>query len=340
MRVWELVDGFAPEHLRLAERPDPSPGPGQVLVRIGAASLNYRDTLVIRGGYGPRVGLPLIPVSDGAGSVAAVGAGVAEVRPGDRVAPLFFQDWQGGPPSPEKLFRSLGGPLDGALADFMCVDAAGVARIPPDLSDAEAACLPCAGLTAWSAIAGSDGEPGVRPGETVLVEGTGGVALFALQFARIAGARVIITSSSDEKLARARALGADATINYRTTPDWDRAVKDLTGGVGCDLTVELGGADTLAKAIRATKPGGRIALIGVLSGAEARIALPLVVMRQVRLQGIAVGSKDGFQAMVRAISRHHLHPVIDREYPFAEAPAALAAAHRGGHFGKLVIRLR
>jgi NADPH:quinone reductase-like Zn-dependent oxidoreductase len=308
---------------------------------MGAASLNYRDTLVIRGGYGPRVTLPLVPVSDGAGTVERAGEGVRDVKPGDRVAPLFFQDWQGGPPSPEKFFRTLGGPVDGALADCMCVDAAGVARVPPHLSEAEAACLPCAGLTAWSAIAGVDGDgSGVRAGETVVVQGTGGVALFALQFAKLAGARVILTSSSDEKLARGRALGADETINYRTTPEWDRVVKDMTGGVGCDLIVELGGAETLPKAIRAVKAGGRLALIGVLSGAAATIALPLVVMRQVRLQGIAVGSKDGFEAMARAMTVHGIRPVIDRTYGFEAAPAAFAAAHAGGHFGKLVISHR
>lgn len=334
MRVWELKDGFAPELLRQGERPDPQPGPHQVVVGMRTASLNFRDSLVVRGGYGPRIGLPLIPVSDGAGEVLAVGAKVRRLKPGDRVAPLFFQRWQGGRPDQGKMFDSLGGPVDGVLAEKMCLDEDGVAVIPEHLDWAEAACLPCAGLTAWSAIVGV-GRTG--PGDTVLVQGTGGVALFALQFAKAAGARVIITSSSDAKLERARALGADETINYRATADWDRVVKELTGGAGCDHVVELGGAETLERSVRAIRIGGTLSLIGVLSGAAAALPLPLVVMRQVRMQGITVGSRDDFEAMARAIARHRLRPVVDRVFAFNEVPAAFAAFDQGGHFGKVCI---
>jgi NADPH:quinone reductase and related Zn-dependent oxidoreductases len=335
MRVWELRDGFAPEHLRLGERPEPVPGAGQVVVAMRAASLNYRDSLVIRGRYGPRVALPLIPVSDGAGEVVAVGPSVRRVKPGDRVAPLFFQRWQGGRPDQDKMFDSLGGPVDGVLTEQMCLSEDGVAVIPPHLDWAEAATLPCAGLTAWTAIV-TDGRVG--PGDTVLVQGTGGVALFALQFAKLAGARVIVTSSSDAKLERVRALGADETINYRQTPAWDRVVKEMTGGAGCDHIVELGGAETLERSVRAIRIGGTLSLIGVLSGAAASLALPLVVMRQVRMQGITVGARDGFEAMAGAIGQHGLRPVVDRVFSFDDVPAAFATFDQGAHFGKICIR--
>jgi NADPH:quinone reductase-like Zn-dependent oxidoreductase len=336
MKVWELRDAFGLDHLRQAERPDPTPGRGQVLLEMRAASLNFRDTLMVRGGYGSRVTTPLIPVSDGAGIVAAVGDGVRRVKVGDRVAPMFFQDWFGGEARQAKFYASLGGPLDGVLTTRMVVDEQGVALVPPHLDDAGAASLPCAALTAWSALTG---DPELRPGATVLVQGTGGVALFALQFARIMGARVILTSSSDDKLARAKDLGADHTVNYRTTPDWDRTVKDLTDGEGCDHVVELGGADTLAKSVRAVRTGGQISLIGVLSGANAALALPLVVMRSLRLHGVTVGSRDGFEAMVRAMTHHGIRPVIDRVFGFDEVPAAFAHLEGGRHVGKVCIRI-
>lgn len=336
MRVWELKKAFGLGNLTLSERPKPEPQRGQVVLAMGAASLNYRDTLMVEGGYGSRIKTPLIPVSDGVGRVAAVGEGVERVRVGDRVAPLFFQDWMGGEPRQAKFHNSLGGPLDGVLTEFMCVDEQGVAAVPEHLSDEEAACLPCAALTAWSALA-VHGHTG--PGDTVLVQGTGGVALFALQFAKMMGARVIITSSSDEKLSRVRELGADETINYRQTPEWDRTVKDLTGGEGCDHVIELGGADTLERSIRAARIGGRISLIGVLSGAAAKMTLPLVVMRSLALQGVTVGSRDGFEAMGRAIQAHGTRPVVDKVYCFDEAPDAFARVKSGRHFGKVCIRM-
>jgi NADPH:quinone reductase-like Zn-dependent oxidoreductase len=335
MRVWELQDAFGLDHLKPVERPRPKPGPRDVLIEIRAASLNYRDILVVNGGYAPRARPPLIPVSDGAGVVAEVGERVERIGVGDRVCPMFFPGWIGGEARQEKMFATLGGPVDGALAETMCVGEEEVARIPDHLGFEEAACLPCAALTAWTALAGEDR---VAPGETVLVQGTGGVAVFALQFAKLMGARVILISSRDDKLARGRQLGADEVINYRTTPEWDKKVKELTGGEGCDQVIELGGGETLARSIRAARTGGRISLIGVLSGAVASVPLPLVVMRSLRLQGVTVGSRDGFEAMCRAIARHHLHPVIDRVFGFDDTPAAFRHLASGRHFGKVCIR--
>lgn len=335
MEVWQLTDGFGIDHLQRITRPDPAPGPHDVLLEMKAASLNYRDVLAVNGGYAPRAQPPLIPVSDGVGVVIAAGAAVTRVRIGDRVCPMFFQDWIGGEARQAKMFTSLGGPVDGTLAQLMCLGEQGVAVVPEHLSDEQAATLPCAALTAWSALA-AQGDVG--PGDTVLVQGTGGVALFALQFAKLMGARVILTSSRDDKLARGRQLGADEAINYRATPDWDRVVKDMTGGEGCDHVIELGGADTLARSIRAARIGGSISVIGVLSGAKAEMALPLVVMRNLRLQGITVGSRDGFEAMCRAVARHRLHPVIDRVFSFDDAPAAFRHLAAARHFGKVCIR--
>lgn len=334
MRVWELKDAFGLDNMTLGERPDPEPGPGEVLLRMKAASLNFRDTLLVEGGYGARITTPLIPVSDGVGEVVATGPGVAGCKVGDRVCPLFFQSWQGGEARQAKMFDSLGGPVDGALGELRTFPERGVARVPEHLSDAEAASLPCAGLTAWSALTAF--TP-LRAGDTVLVQGTGGVALFALQFAKLAGARVIITSSSDAKLDRARALGADHLINYGTTPDWDRTVKDLTGGEGCDHVIELGGAETVDKSIRAARTGAQVSVIGVLSGAKAAVTLPLVVMRSLRMQGVTVGSRDDFEAMCRAMAEAAMHPVVDRVFPFEEAPEAFRYLKAGGHFGKVCI---
>jgi NADPH:quinone reductase-like Zn-dependent oxidoreductase len=335
MRVWELQEAFGLDHLRRIERARPEPGPRDVLIEMRAASLNYRDVLVVDGAYAPRARPPLIPVSDGVGVVSAVGERVRRVGVGDRVCPMFFPEWAGGEARQEKMFATLGGPLDGALAETMCVGEEGVARVPDHLSDEEAACLPCAALTAWTALAG---DVRVAPGETVLVQGTGGVALFALQFAKMMGARVILTSSRDDKLARARQLGADEVINYRTTPDWDKRVKEITGGEGCDQVIELAGGESLARSIRAARIGGRISLIGVLAGAQATVPLPLVVMRSLRLQGVTVGSRDGFEAMCRAIAGHRLHPVVDRVFAFEEAPAAFRHLASGRHFGKVCVR--
>jgi len=336
MKAIEIRGGFGLDHLAAVERPDPRPGHGEVLVRVRAVSLNYRDLLTVRGQYNPKQKLPLVPCSDGAGEVVAVGAGVTRVRPGDRVCANFAQRWIAGEPTREKLRSTLGGPLDGMLAERVVLAAEGVVHAPEHLTDEEAATLPCAGLTAWSALV-DDG--GLAAGGTVLLQGTGGVSIFALQFAKLIGARAILTSSADEKLARARELGADETINYRQTPEWGARVKELTGGAGADLVVEVGGAGTLEQSLRAVRMGGTIALIGVLAGNALELPLPLIFMQRVRLQGVLVGPRESFEAMNRAIALHRLRPVVDRVFPWTEVRAALELMERGGHFGKICLRI-
>jgi NADPH:quinone reductase-like Zn-dependent oxidoreductase len=337
MKVWEIGEAFGLDNLAQAERAEPEPRPGQVKLRMLAASLNYRDLVVIQGQYGRHIRPPLIPLSDGVGEVVAVGEGVTRIAVGDRVTPLFFQGWIGGAPTAEVTGpTTTGGPLDGTLAEFMVLSADSVVRVPGNLSDEGAATLPCAALTAWSALVTWGG---VRPGETVVIQGTGGVSLFALQFAKMLGATAIVTSSSDAKLERARDLGADHTINYRETEDWDKAVKALVDRDGADHVVEVGGADTLARSVRCVRVGGMISLIGVLSGGTAEIALPLVLMRNVRVQGVTVGSREGHEAMARAIGAHGLKPVVDRVFGFDEVPAALAHLASGKHFGKVCVRI-
>ncbi len=336
MRVFQIQDDWGFDHLQLAARPEPKPGPGQVLLKMKAASLNYRDLVVPNRGYGSFTGkLPLIPISDGVGEVVEVGSGVTRVKVGDRVCPCFHQGWIAGEPDLERLTQTLGGPIDGAMADYMCLSEQGVVEAPAHLSDEEAATLPCAALTAWSALV-TYGR--LTPGARVLVQGTGGVALFALQFAKLLGAHVTVISSSDEKLARAKALGADASINYTTTPEWSKPAREATGGRGFDHIVELGGEKTLPQSLRAIRPGGTISMIGVLSGSALSAPLGHVVTRQVRLQGITVGHRDGFEAMMRAIDQHRLRPVIDRVFAFEQLKDALAYLKSGAHFGKICIR--
>ncbi|NTV64893.1 MAG: NAD(P)-dependent alcohol dehydrogenase [Oscillochloris sp.] len=335
MRVFQLEGGWSADHLVMAERPKPEPGPGQVLLRMCAASLNYRDTVVLQRGYGAQTGqLPLVPVSDGVGEVVALGPGVARVKVGDRVCPMFNPSWIGGRPTAARLSLTLGGPIDGVMQEYLCIDAESVALAPAHLSDIEAATLPCAALTAWSALV-TEGR--IEPGDRVLIQGTGGVSLFALQFAKMLGAFTIVTSSSNQKLERARALGADAILSYRETPEWGRSVREIAGGEGVDHIVEVGGQQTLPQSLRAIRAGGTISMIGVLSGPSMEARLGLVVTRQVRLQGITVGSRDGFEAMARAISQHKLHPVVDRIFPFEELPQALSYLTSGAHFGKICI---
>jgi NADPH:quinone reductase-like Zn-dependent oxidoreductase len=321
--------------LQLEALPDARPGPGEVLVRVRAAALNFRDLLVARGHYSRNLPLPLIPLSDGAGDVAEVGPGVTRVKPGDRVAAAFMTGWMDGPASEEKARTALGGAVDGMLAQARVLPQDGLVLVPDHLSYEEASTLPCAAVTAWHALMVGRG---LAPGDTVLVQGTGGVSLFALQFARLAGARVIATSSQDEKLERVRALGASDGINYKTNPDWDAAVRALTGGVGVDHVIEVGGAGTLGKSLRAVRMGGRISLIGVLSGAGDVNFVP-ILMKNVQVQGIFVGSRAMFETMNRAIALHQLRPVIDRVFEFDQVPAALKYLESGAHFGKVVIRI-
>jgi NADPH:quinone reductase-like Zn-dependent oxidoreductase len=324
------------EGLRTEDLPTPAPGPGQVLVRVRAVSLNYRDLLVIKGLYSRNLPLPLVPLSDGAGEVAEVGPGVIRVKPGDRVAAAFMQTWIDGGPTEEGSKSALGGAIDGMLAEYVLLNENGLVHVPDHLTFEEAATLPCAGVTAWHALFA---ERCLMPGESVLVLGTGGVSLFAFQFARMAGSRVIITSSSDEKLDRARKLGACDTINYKTHPEWDRRVRELTGGEGVDHVVEVGGAGTLSKSLRAAKIGGHVSMIGVLSGGSGDIALFPVLMKNLRIQGIYVGSRAMFEAMNRAIAQSQLRPVIDRVFAFEQAADALRHMESGSHFGKIVIRI-
>lgn len=336
MRALEVRGAFGLDHLALVERPDPDPGPGQIAVRLTAASLNYRDLMMVQGSYNPRQPLPLIPGSDGVGRVEAVGEGVTRVKVGDRVSSILNPKWLAGEPSREQARAALGGPLDGTLAERMLFDEEGVVHVPPSLSDEEAATLPCAGVTAWSALV-TEGK--LEAGQTVVVQGTGGVSLFALQIARLHGARVIVTSSSDEKLERARLLGASDGINYRTCPEWGKRVRELTGGLGADHVVEVGGAGTLQQSLAAVRFAGTVHLVGVLAGAKTDLALTQVFMQKVRLLGILVGSRASFEALNRAIELHAMRPVIDRVFPFAEARAAFDHLASGTHFGKIVIKL-
>lgn len=335
MKVYELL-AFGLENLRVAERPDPEPGPGQVLVAVRAASLNYRDLMMVRGHYDPRMPLPLVPLSDGVGEVVAMGEGVERVAVGQRVMGAFSQGWIAGQATKAMRKTTLGGPIDGMLASHCLLSAEGVVPAPSHLSDAQAATLPCAGVTAWVALM-DDG--GLAPGQTVLVQGTGGVSIFALQLARRVGARVIATSSSDEKLARARELGAAATINYRANEAWEREVLSLTEGEGVDLVVEVGGAGTFGKALRCTRVGGRVATIGVLSGVKGEVDLIPILMSRIRVQGVFVGSRSHLEALAAAVSEAKLEPVVDRVLPFAEAPAAFAHMASGAHFGKIVVEV-
>jgi NADPH:quinone reductase-like Zn-dependent oxidoreductase len=334
MKVFQIQDDWSMDHLRIATRPDPRPGPGEVLLRMKAASLNYRDLLVPLRGYGAHTGtLPLIPLSDGVGEVIEAGTGVARVRVGDRVCPCFRQGWIDGPPEPSYL--NLGGPLDGTMSELMCVPAEGVVKVPAYLSDEQAATLPCAALTAWSALRMDER---LAPGARVLVQGTGGVALFALQFAKLMGAQVTVISSSDEKIARARALGADAALNYRTTPEWAKATRDITDGQGYDHILELGGEHTLPQSLLCVRTGGAISIIGVLSGAKMSLEVGRVVMKQARMHGIGVGHRNGFEAMVRALAQHRVEPVVDRVFEFDALKDAFAYLKSAAHFGKICIR--
>ncbi|MFT4096585.1 MAG: NAD(P)-dependent alcohol dehydrogenase [Rhodoblastus sp.] len=333
MRAWEVQGEWGIDHLRMVETQARQPGAGEVLIRMRAASVNYRDLLTVQGMGGTRR-LPLVPFSDGAGEVIAVGGGVTRVKAGDRVCPMFFEGWIDGRPDAAKRARPLGGPLPGVLQDEFVAKSEAVSAIPKGWSFEEAATLPCAGLTAWRALM-VEGE--LKAGETVLVQGTGGVSIFALQFAKMAGARVIATSSSDEKLERAKALGADATVNYKTTPEWAKAALEMTGGAGVDHVVEVGGAGTLNQSLEAAKIGGCIEVIGVLSGFSQQIAMPTLFSKNLRMIGLSVGSREMFESMVAAIDKAGMKPVIDRTFAFDQVPDALRCMKGAGHFGKICI---
>lgn len=336
MKAHEIRDGFGLDHLVATERPVPEPGPGQVRVRVSAVSLNHRDLMMVRGEYNPRQPLPLVPCSDGVGTVEALGPGVRGVKEGDRVAGLFAQRWLAGPPSADALRSTLGGPLDGMLAEQVVLDAQGVAPVPDHLDDVEAATLPCAALTAWSALVTL---AHVRAGDVVLVQGSGGVSTFALDFACMHGARVIATTSSAHKAEGLRQRGAWQVIDHRAVPQWGKAARALTGGEGVDHVVEVGGVGTLAQSLRAVRPGGTVSLIGVLAGGTADLSLTPALMTQVRIQGVFVGHREGFLAMGRAIAQHQLRPRVDRTFAFEEARAAFEHLASGAHVGKVCIRV-
>jgi NADPH:quinone reductase-like Zn-dependent oxidoreductase len=336
VKAIEIQGSFGLENLRLVDRPEPSVGPGQVKLRMRAASLNYRDFLTVTGMYNPKQPLPLIPCSDGVGEVVEVGEGVSRFQVGDRVAPIFAQRWLAGAPEVDRLRSTLGGPLDGTLAELLVVSEEGAVKLPAHLSDEEGACLPCAAVTAWSALV-TDG--GLRAGQTVLVLGTGGVSIFGLQIAHHHGARVIVTSSSDEKLARAQELGAWKGINYRENPDWGKEVRKLTGGRGVDHILEVGGAGTLSQSLGAVTMGGRIALIGVLAGVVSDIPVTRILMNKVTVAGVLVGHRESFEDMNRAFEVGEIRPVVDQVFPLAETRQALEHMAAGKHFGKIVIRL-
>lgn len=332
------LNAFGLDNIALTSTEIPTLAPHDVLVTLTAASLNYRDLMVVLGHYNPKMELPRTLGSDAAGTVTAVGSAVTRFQPGDRVATLFFQDWLDGPFLPTTGKSALGGPIDGAFTTSRLFSEDGLIHIPTHLSDEQAATLPCAALTAWNALV----EKGrIHAGQTVLILGTGGVSLFALQIAKLHGARTIVTSSSDEKLQRARALGADETINYRTTPDWDKAVKDLTHGLGVDHVVEVGGANTLALSASAAAFNGHIYVIGVLSGASGPGLDPRsALVKSLNVHGIYVGSRAMFQRMNAAFALANTQPVIDRVFPLTEARAAFEHMQNGSHFGKIVLSLK
>jgi NADPH:quinone reductase-like Zn-dependent oxidoreductase len=320
--------------LKLVECDTPEPADTEILIRVHAASINYRDHAIVSGKYfGGTLQRDTVPLSDGAGEVVAAGNAVSRFKPGDRVIGNFFQGWVDGEPNHATL-NALGSPADGMLAEYVVLDEQGAVACPAHLSYDEAATLPCAALTAWNALHVS-GQ--ARPGQTVLALGTGGVSIFALQFARICGARVIITSSSDEKLARAAELGAAAGINYTKTPDWQQKVLGLTSGKGADHVIEVGGAGTLAKSMQSVGYRGQVTLIGVLSGREGDTNPHVLMLKNARLVGIFVGSRVMFEQMNVAVSVNKMRPVVDRIFPFADAAAAYKYQLEGKHFGKVVI---
>lgn len=336
MKAYEIQSNAGIDALALVDRPQPKPTAGQVLIQVKATSLNYRDLLVAEAAYGAGQKYPLIPLSDGAGEVVAVGEGVTRVKIGDRVAATFFPDWIYGSLTKEKMKSDLGGGIDGMLAEYVVLHQDGLVILPDYLSDIEGATLPCAAVTAWHALVT---KGNIRAGDSILLLGTGGVSIFALQFAKIHGARVIITSSSDQKLARAKQLGADETINYKTTPDWEKQVYQLTNRTGVDHVIEVGGAGTLPKSLQAVRIGGRISLIGLLSGRGNEIDPMPILFKSLTVQGIYVGSREMFEAMNQAMQQHQIKPIIDRVFAFTEAREAYHYLKSAAHFGKVVINL-
>jgi NADPH:quinone reductase-like Zn-dependent oxidoreductase len=335
MHAYVLPGPSGIDALQERDLPMPKAKRGQVLVKVHACSLNYRDLAIVSGNYRMGSKPDLVPLSDGAGEVVEVGEGVTRWKVGDRVASCFFQRWLGGEAGPEAAPSALGGAIDGMLAQYVALEENGVVAIPAHLSYDEAATLPCAAVTAWHALMV---HGGLIAGRTILVQGTGGVSIFGLQIAKMMGANIVVTSSSDAKLERAKGMGATHLINYKSTPDWDKAAIELTAGRGVDQVVEVGGAGTLAKSIGAIRPGGRVSMIGVLSGA-AELNPMLIMAKRANIQGISVGSTQMFEALNAAISANAVKPVIDKVFDFADTKAAFAHLKGASHFGKIVIRM-
>lgn len=332
MRAWVLDGGFGVEHLHWSECEIPGPAAEQILVRLHAASLNYRDVLIVEGSYNPRLPMPRILGSDGAGEVIAVGSAVDRFRVGDRVIGCFMQKWVDGPLTDTAARSTLGADRDGTFAQYVLLEQTGAVPLPADWDYASAATLPCAALTAWNALISSE----CQPGKTVLLLGTGGVSIFGLQLAKAMGARVLLLSGQEHKRELATQLGADATANYHTVPEWDRWVREQTEGQGADIILEVGGAGTLERSLRAVRRGGYIALIGVLAGRGTIDPVP-ILMKAVRLQGIFVGCRKMFEDMLAFLQQQRLRPVIDRRFPLPELPVAWEQMRRGSHFGKIVL---
>ena len=335
MKLYEIA-AFGIENLRRSEITPTEPRANEVMIRVRAVSLNYRDLLMVRGHYHPNLQFPRIPVSDGAGEIVAIGEDVTSWKVGDRVVVPFFPDWLDGAMTPAKTAGALGGNADGMLREFITIRADAPVPIPDHLSFEQAATLPCSAVTAWNSlfVAGT-----LKPGETVLIQGTGGVSLFGLQFAKLAGAEIILISSSDEKLERGHAMGAHHLINYRHQPDWEKNVLALTQRRGVDVTIEVGGSGTLARTMRATANSGRISLVGILAGAGGDVSILPILHKAITVNGIYVGSRAMFETMNVALARHRLEPVIDRIFSFDEAPDAFRHLEGAGHFGKVVIRV-
>ena len=329
------IQAFGIDNLKIVDRETPRPGAREVLVRMTAASLNYRDYLVAKGDYNPKMKLPRVPLSDGAGVVEELGPEVTRAKKGDRVAGCFMQTWVEGPPTPEKGESALGGAIDGVLSEYVLFHEDGLVQSPPSLTDVETVALPCAGVTAWHALFE---HTNVAPGDTVLLQGTGGVSTLALLFARAAGLRILLTSSSDEKIGLAREMGADEAINYKKTPDWDKEARKLTDGLGVDHVVDVGGNDTMPRSLKAVRTGGVISSIGILAGKEPSISAGQILMNSIRVQGIYVGSRAMFERMNRAIEFHKLKPAIDKVFPWSEFKEALHYMEGQSHVGKICLK--
>lgn len=337
MRALSITAPWGPDAIQVVEAPDPTPGHGQVLVRMKACSLNYRDYLMIHGMYGRAAATAndvITPFSDGCGYVEAIGPGVTRFKVGDRVSTLFFQNWVSGPPNLEKLMSALGFPIPGAGAELQVFSQEGLSKVPDYLTDHEVATLPCAALTAWR---GLFVDARLEPGDTVVLQGTGGVSIFGLQLAKAAGYRTLITSSSDAKLERAKALGADHVVNYKTTPEWSTAVRQVTAGKGADFIMEVGGGGTIQESMKAIKIGGHIAIIGIVAGAGEPFNPAALIGNSAKLQGLSVGSRDMFEAMCRAMDLQRIKPVVDKVVPWTEAKSAITSMGAGEHFGKIVL---